>query len=246
MQILDYIASCSEPPSVVMVGRALNLAKSSAHGLCNTLLKRGIIEKRGQGLVIAGHVMLWANAFMARSDMAAEFQRMLDETPELRLQSATLTILDGPDVVYIASRHGGESVGLAYRVGARAPAPFSAAGKAILATLTDFDIQKLYGEHFPKPQTPRSVTTLEALMAEIHATREKKFCLSIGQLTEPLACVGAPIFDFSGQRAVGGMSLSVPSERMTPEKVEELSERLLRYSQVLSRRLGSQMPYITK
>lgn len=246
MQILDFVANCSEPPTIVEVARALNLAKSSAHGLCNTLLRRGIIEKRNQGLVIAGHVMLWANAFMARSDMAAEFLRLVEETPELRLQSATLTILDGADVVYIASRHGVETTGFAYRVGTRAPAAFSAAGKAMLSTLSDFSLEALFKESFPEQLTSRSVTSFEALYQEIEGIRQNGYSVSLGQLAEQLSCVGAAVFDFSGERAVGGISLSLPTEKMTPTRIAELSERVKRNSQLLSRRLGSQLPYVTK
>jgi DNA-binding IclR family transcriptional regulator len=246
VQILDFIATCEEPPTVVAVARALNLAKSSTHGLCATLIKRGIIEKRGQGLVIAGHVMLWANSFMARSDMAAEFLRLVEETPELRMQNVTLTIRDGADVVYIASRHGGESTGLVYRVGHRAPAAFSAAGKAMLSTLSDYDLQELYRDGFPAPLTPHSVKTVEALVREVEEIRALGYSRSIGQVAEQLSCVGAAVFDFTGKRAVGGMSLSVPTPLMTEEKGRELSERLLRNASLLSHRLGFHLPYIVK
>jgi len=237
--ILDLVAASPDPVPMAEIAERLAIARSSAHGLCHTLVNLGLLEKRPRGFVLGGHVMAWANAFIDGSDMVGAFTRLWDQTPSLRQETVTLTILDGADVVYIASRHGDDPFGITFRMGMRLPAAYTATGKAILSTLDDAAVKRLYGDGLPPPLTDRSVGSVDGLVRELAEIRVRGFSIDDEQVRRGMFCFGAPIHDFSGRAAVGGFAVSVSADSLTPARIEALGSDVIRYARMLSRSLGS-------
>lgn len=239
--ILDLAAHSDGPLTLADVARSLGIPKSSAHGLCGTLVHLGLLRRKGSSFVLGGHVMRWANAFAGRSDVVEEFARLWDETPALRVETLTLTILDGADVVYIASRHGEDPLGITFRIGMRLPAAFTATGKAMLSTMDPDDVRGLYPRGLPTPMTEHTVRTVEALESELDEVRRRGFSVDDHQVRDGMVCVGAPIFDFSGERAIGGFAISFLESQgdSGPARIERSGADVIRYARLLSQRLGS-------
>lgn len=237
--ILDLVAASISPVSMTDIAQRLGLARSSAHGLCHTLINLGLLERRERGFTLGGHVMAWANAFIDRSDMVGAFTRLWDQTPALREETVTLTILDGAEVVYVASRQGDDPFGISFRMGLRLPAAYTATGKAILSTLEDDAVRRLYEDGLPPALTDLSVATLDGLMAELTEIRARGFSIDNEQVRRGMYCFGAPIHDFSSRAAVGGFAVSVRAETLTPARLEALGTDVIRFARQLSRSLGS-------
>jgi len=237
--ILDLVAKSAAPVSMTEIAERLDLARSSAHGLCHTLVNLGLLERRERGFVLGGHVMAWANAFIDRSDMMGAFTRLWDQTPALRQETVTLTILDGTEVIYVASRQGDDPFGITFRMGMRLPAAYTATGKAILSTLDDHDVRRLYADGLPQALTDRSIGSLDGLVAELSEIRARGFSIDNEQVRRGMFCFGAPIHDFSSRAAVGGFAVSVRAESLTPVRIEALGADVIRYARQLSRSLGS-------
>jgi len=237
--IMDLVAQSADPVSMSEIAQRLGLPRSSAHGLCNTLVNLGLLERRARGFALGGHVMAWANAFIDRSDMVGAFTRLWEQTPSLRQETVTLTILDKTDVVYVASRQGEDPFGITFRMGMRLPAAFTATGKAILSTLDDATVRRLYARGLPEPLTEASVRSVDSLIAELAEIRLRGFSIDDEQVRAGMICFGAPIHNFSGRTAVGGFAISVHAAGLTPARIEALGRDVIRHARQLSRRLGS-------
>ena len=239
--IMDYVAQAQQPPHVSEIARALGLPKSSVHGVCNTLVTLGMLARHGaSAFALGGHVMVWANAFAAKSDMIASFLRLWEETPELQQHTVTLSTMDGPDVTYVASKEGKSPLGITFRMGMRLPAAFTATGKAMLSTLPPPEVEMLYAGGMPEPLTRMSVRHAEDLAREIAQARQRGYSIDNGQVREGLYCFGAPILGFASRRAIGGIAISVLEGEVTAE-TERIVGGLARSSgEKLSKALGGQ------
>lgn len=237
--ILDYVAQCQQPPHVSEIARQLSLPKSSVHGLCNTLVCLGLLTRHGAGnFALGGHVMVWANAFAARSDIIASFLRLWEETPDLQRHTVTLSTLDGANVTYVACKEGMAPLGITFRIGMRLPAAFTATGKAMLSTHPDDAIAALYEEGMPDPLTRMSVRHIADLKQEIALTRQRGYSIDNCQVREGMYCFGAPIMGFASPRAIGGIAISVLEGEVTAE-TERMVGGLARVcGEKLSRALG--------
>ncbi|MGA0584454.1 MAG: IclR family transcriptional regulator, partial [Castellaniella sp.] len=132
--VLDLLARAGRPVALAELAKTLQLPKSSLHGLCATLEHLNLITRLDGGQMALGpHVMMWANAFMARLDITQEFFASWDDMRVLPEETITLSVRDGAEVVYIACRNGKHPLGLQFSPGMRLPAVYTATGLAMLS-----------------------------------------------------------------------------------------------------------------
>ena len=141
-RILDLVARSHQSLGVSEIAEQLDMARSSAHGLCTTLTHLNLLTRRpDQTYQLGPHVMRWANAFARKSDVAAEFAAIWDHGTQLPGATITLSVLEGPEVVYIAARNSDMTPNFNFRIGMRLPAAFTATGKSFLSYLSDFEVR---------------------------------------------------------------------------------------------------------
>jgi IclR family transcriptional regulator, blcABC operon repressor len=161
-----------------------------------------------------------------------------DEFNVLPEETVTLSILNGTDVVYIACRNGTQPIGISFRAGMRLPAPYTATGKAILSTMSERDIRRLFENTWPPPLTPASVPNLDALLHELADVRARGFSIDHGQSREGASCFGAPVFGAAGGSALAGVAVALLTVSATPSAIVAITDTVRRIAARLSTRLG--------
>lgn len=122
-------------------------------------------------------------------------------------------------------------------VGARAPLHCTALGKAILSTMEEGQIRSLYEGQTLEAVTPRSITSLEALLAQVAQAREAGYAVEREESNDNVCCVAVPLRNREG-RALYALSVSAPSFRMDEEALlrsagllKEIQPRIERFLQ---------------
>lgn len=239
-RVLDAIAEHSTPLSLAELARMLALPKSSLHGLCATLVNLRLVTRLENGQMTLGpHVMTWANAFLARSDITQEFYAAWDESKELPEETITLSVLDGSSVVYIACRNGARPLGVTFRIGMRLPVPYTATGKAMASTFSDHDIKARLQGAWPRPLTGNGPANLTDFLGQLDAVRARGYSIDAGEVREGMHCFGAPVFDSSGTHAVAGVAVSMLALDITPAAQDKAGRAIRRLADRLSERLGA-------
>ncbi|STZ77195.1 IclR family transcriptional regulator [Bergeriella denitrificans] len=199
VKILDLLTETPHPLSGADIARMLGLPRSSVHGLLQCLTDAGLLRKYDERhFVLGAHVLYWANGFMARQDIVAEFQNAISLIPELDPYTLTLSMLKRDQVVYLACRNSQAPLGVTFRIGMQLPAVFTATGKAILSRLTDEQVAAQITD-FPAPYTENGVRDMPALLAELAQIRQQGFALDNGQLRLGMFCFGIAFTDPGGQ-----------------------------------------------
>lgn len=239
--ILDIVSASKRYPTVSDLARETALPKSTVHGLCTTLMHLGLLIRRpDQTFVLGPHLLKWSNAFERQTDIAAEFAALWDQSGGFRHSVISLCILDELDVVFIAARQTSALERFPVRPGMRLPAVFCAAGKAILARWPDHDIQRAY-RVFPEPLTERSVASVEALLHEVRTIRAEGIAIDVGQCQRGVTSFAAAVLN-SLDRTVASVLVSVDSEELPADAVEDCRARALSLAARLSQRLGAELP----
>ncbi|MCP2124862.1 IclR family transcriptional regulator [Bradyrhizobium ottawaense] len=128
--------------------------------------------------------------------------------------AASLGILDGGDVVYLARVGAGlDRHKMDRRPGTRIPAYSAALGHVMLAHLArDEQIERL--ESRPRVKlSERTLTDLDALLARLDQVKKKGHAVSDGENAYGLRTLATPIFDAQGL-VIGGLSITVDAMRM--------------------------------
>lgn len=242
--VLDCLAQQRAPMSLARLASGLQLPKSSVHALCGTLLAHGYLRRQGDGSFFIGpRVMPLADAFVAGTHVATEFNALWDAAQASPEETVILSVLDGHDTVYVAARDGCRPLGLAFRVGMRLPAHLAASGKAMLAWQPVEVVRQLFPSgRLPAPLGPhRDAQTLADFEAELAEVRRSGFSVDSEGVREGVHCYGAAVFD-AACVAVAGVGVCVQHAVVDPESRERHAATVRAVAARLTERLGGSFP----
>ncbi len=117
------------------------------------------------------------------------------------------------------------------------PLPHGAPGKAMLAHLPA-ERREWWLARPIDPATPSTIADPEALRQQLDEIRVRGWAYSDAERTTGIRAVAAPVFDHTGGVA-GALGLSVPTVRMSPQRVQELGRRVKDAAWQVSQRLGA-------
>jgi IclR family transcriptional regulator, blcABC operon repressor len=238
LALLDRLAEERQPMALARLAAGLELPKSSVHGLCTTLLALGYLRRHGDGSFSIGpRVMGLADAFIAGTDVAQEFAALWAEAGDVPDETVVLAILNGADVVYVATRSGKRPLGLSFNIGMRLPAYLAASGKAMLAHLGEGALRTLLAGRELAPMAQRESPTLDGLLAELAEVRERGHSIDDEGVREGVYCIGAPVFDGRGDVVAGiGMCLQKSPRQQAARSAQR--RHVIDVAARLTRRLG--------
>lgn len=229
--ILDLIAATAEPLSLSEISRLLGLPKSSVHGLCEALCQSDLLRLEGRGYCIGAHPLRWGQAFRARSNVVAEFQRLIGMDPVLREFTVSLSVLDRDHVTYLASHHATKPLGMVFTPGSRLPAAFTSTGKVMLAQLGVHARADLL-QHWPQPLTPCSVPDLDRFEQQMLEWQSLGYALDREEVRTGMVCIGVAIPGPGA--AAGGLALSMTRQEADQADLGDLAGALSQVASVLS------------
>ncbi len=121
-------------------------------------------------------------------------------------------------------------------LGTRVPLAAGCSGRAILAFMTQAEIDAVLAAPIPRftPGTILDPGRLRALLAE---TKRTGISMSSEETVRGAASIAAPVFEIGG-RVAGSIAISGPSSRFTSDQAHALIPALLEASAQLSSTLG--------
>jgi len=242
LTLLDRLAQHREPMSLARLAAELALPKSSVHGLCSTLVSFGYLRRQDDGAFLIGpRVMSLAEAFVHGTNVAQEFNALWKDAQAEPEETILLSVLDGPDVVYVAARNGTRPLGLAFNVGMRLPAHLAATGRAMLAYHDPEFVRALYPAGLLPRMAGKGPRSVEELLKELAATRRRGHSVDDENVRKGVYCLGAPVFDAAGQPVAG---IGVCIHKATRVAASEARHRkaVQQAAGLLTQRLGGEVP----
>ena len=235
VELLELLSRTSEPLTLSEIQRELSYPKSSLFVLLRTLVARGWVEtdRRGTGYSIGVRALLVGTSYLDRDPVIRAATRVLEELRAEVNETVHLARLDGADVVYLASRESAHQLRLTSRVGRRLPAHATSLGKALLAQRTDEEVDAILPNELVAI-TAQTLTSREALFADLAATRERGYAFERGENVAGLGCFAVALdYKYPASEAI---SCSVPSVRLDDaEHAAQVTESIVRHA----RELGS-------
>jgi len=236
--ILDFLAQrAGSAVSLAEVAAHIGTSKSTAHRYLTTLEELGVVERDNNDRFQLGPKLIeLAGVLLAEHDLRRESEPFLIDLASSTQETVHLAVPSGNEVVYLAKVESPHPIRMASRIGARMPMYSTALGKAILAYLPTERVQEIIDAGIPS-RTPYTVSSAEALRVELEQVRARGFALDDQENELGVRCVGAPIFDYSGE-VVGAISVSGPAHRLSREMLLKLGPLVRETALKVSRRLG--------
>lgn len=199
------------------------LSRASARRCLLTLEHLGYAQFDGKYFRLAPRVLRLGHAYLTSTPLPKVVQPVLETLSERSGESASVSILDGTDVVFIARSTTRRSLSVGVGVGTRLPAYCAATGRMILAAGTDAAAREALRAMPLRKLTPKTLTGLGELIEAIRAARAQGYAIGDEEIELGLRVIAVPVVDSAG-RTIAAMSLAAQTKRMTRE---EMVERLL-------------------
>ncbi len=238
LSLLERLAVAREPMSLGRLATELALPKSSVHGLCNTLMSFGYLRRQADGAFLIGpRVMGLAEAFVAGTDVAGEFNALWTDTGSSPEETVVLSVLNGGDALYVAVRNSARPFGLAFNVGMRLPAYLSGSGKAMLAFRPAAEARRLCPQGPFARLTKKGPADFDSFTKELALIRRRGYSTDDEAVREGVYSFGAPVFDATGA-AVAGVAVCVNKAMRGAARGQRHRDAALAVAAALTKRLG--------
>jgi IclR family acetate operon transcriptional repressor len=156
-------------------------------------------------------------------------------------ETANLAVAEEDGVVFVSQVETHEAIRAFFRPGTRSPFHASGIGKAILAHSEPERLGRLLPAATLPVFTPRTHASREALLDDLAGIRAQGFAVDDEERNLGMRCVAAAVFNEYGE-PVGGVSVSGPTVRVTPERVAALGPLVRQAAAELTEAMGGRLP----
>ncbi len=242
LDLLELLARSGRSLRFSDLSRKLRIPKSSLHYLIQNLASRGYLEREpnGRGYLLGLCVTNFANAEIVKSQLNMVCSRYLEKlTTKLGL-TAAVGVLDGTEGLVIDVK---APTDIRYEswAGRHFDLHCSALGKALIAHLSDMEIDKLFqGRALPK-HNPNTVCSVEVLKGHLAEARTRGFATNNEELDVGIRCVGAPILNSAG-RVIAAVSVGSSVRKVGSSQILNLGDEIAAVSKEISRQLRDWIP----
>ncbi len=235
----------SEHPvlGIADIAEELGMSRSTTHRYVTTLLALGYLEqgrsrKYRLGLRVTDLGMSALNSMGLREHV----HPFLEELRQRTGYTIGLAILDGAEILYVdrarSWRRGEREIDRGLHPGSRMPAYCTAMGKVLLAYLPDEVQRELIGQMTLERSSPSTITSKQALRAELKQITEDGFAINDQELRPGLHAIAVPVRDESREVIASIGIAASPGAISLAELIDALGPHLISTAARISSRLG--------
>lgn len=225
LEIIEAVATDRGSLTLSELARRVQLPKSTAHTLVQTLAADGFLEREiDTGRYVLGPRML---RLLGRVPDQFELPRVarpfMQSLVEQVGETAILGVRRGPAIIYLEQVEASQYIRYAAPLGEARPLYSSSIGKLFVAAMSPSVRSLLLEESPPTPLTSSTRTRTDEILSEARDVAANGYAFNRGETIAGVFAVAAPIHRVtgSGPTLVAGLSVAGPSDRLR-DRIDEL------------------------
>lgn len=226
LEILEFVKRC-QGATLTEITDSTEFAKSTVLRHLVTLEYSGLLARKGDEYRLGLRFLDYGIHVRDTNALYQVGRERANQLAEETDGKVWLTAVQHGQSVHLHEATGSYQLSTDVRVGQRRYLHQFATGKAILASLSDSEVEEVLTHHGLPARTRHTITNRDDLFDELKEIRERGYAFNREESTKGLHAVGASI---SGpdDKPIGGLSVSGPANTMRGEYFEqELPEILL-------------------
>ena len=200
------------------VARRTGLNRAAARRFLLTLVDLGYVRTDARYFSLSPRVLELGYAYLSSLSLPEVAEPHLEALVAEVRESSSLSVLDGPDIVYVARVPVSRIMTVAINVGTRFPAHATSMGRVLLAGLAEPELDAYLERAELQRLSPRTVTSTSTLRTELRRVRDQGWSIVDQELEEGLRAVAAPVRDASA-KVVAAINLSAHASRSSIESM---------------------------
>jgi IclR family transcriptional regulator, KDG regulon repressor len=241
MRILVYMGEQSPEAGVTQLASELGLTKGTVHRLLNAMERFELIEKNSESERYRLGLKLYqlGNRAVESRTLRSEARRLLLEMSRRSRESVSLAVPTPGGVTCLDRLESSHTIiNICTPVGSMFPPHCTAAGKAILAYMTEGEINEVIKRNPLRPYTQFTITELSDLRENLRLIRQRGYSVDHQELERGLSGVAAPVLS-AHERVIAAVGIAGPTLRFRGkelvQKVSLVTEIAARLAMALGR-----------
>jgi DNA-binding IclR family transcriptional regulator len=156
---------------------------------------------------------------------------------EMTKGTSVLRIVDGNELLSLASVESPVSVRVHHAVGTRLPINFGSVGKVIMAHLPEDRIADLIASGQVKKFTEKTIVDPATLRKQLALIKLRGWACTTGEAIEGARAISAPIRDITGE-VFGGIGITFPVIALPNSQVKRMAKLVVSSANMISEQLG--------
>lgn len=202
------------------VARQTGLTRATARRLLLTLVELGYVSADEREFSLTPRVLELGYSYLSSISLPDLAMAHLTGLAGSVDESASMAVLDGSDIVFVAMVPVKRVLTVTLGVGTRFPAAVTAMGRVLVAGLPMPERQRFLDGVELSALTPHTITSRTALEHELERIAEQGWAIVDQEFELELLTVAAPIREESG-RVVAAINVSSSARRSTVEAMRE-------------------------
>jgi IclR family transcriptional regulator, pca regulon regulatory protein len=209
--------------SIADVARKANMARAAARRFLLTLEALGYVTQDNGQFALRPRILELGYAYLSSMSVAELAHEHLVRLAQELHESCSASVLDGPDIVYVARAQTSRIMTIALSVGTRLPAHATSMGRVLLAALPESAAIDILSNAELGQLTDRTLTSVDALANELKLVRKQGYAVVDQELEVGIRSVSVPVHDASGT-VIAAINISAHASRVS---LEEMHDRFL-------------------
>ena len=242
LRILAIVAEGSGL-SLSEISAQSGLAASTAYRMLTTLENHGMVEfdTSDQLWSIGVETYRMGAAFLRRRKLVDRARTVMQALMESTGETANLGVAEDDCVVFVSQVETHQAIRAFFRPGTRSPFHASGIGKAILAHVRPDRVAAIISSTGLQSFTAKTLSHAPDLSDDLQKIRERGWSVDDEERYPGMRCVAAAIFNEFGE-PVGGVSISGPTVRVTPERLAAIGPRVRDAAASVTALIGGVLP----
>jgi DNA-binding IclR family transcriptional regulator len=237
--ILELFLNHEDALSITELAKLSSLSPAVTHRIVTALLKKGyLVQKEKRGKYSLGLKFLdFSYAIQENIKIANVALPFLMELNKEADEAVSLGILDGNKLLVVERIDTSHDLRVGGAVGKRAPLHSTAAGKLLITQMSESERESIFNDPSLGKFTKNTITKLSRMEKELALFRAEGCAFDREETAVGIWSVAAPVYGITG-KIEAGVSLLVPTARITDEKALKLASLTKSCAAKISRELG--------
>ncbi len=223
LRVIEAFGEDKARLSIADIAKITGLDRATARRCLLTLSELGYAEYDGKYFMLLPKILRLGYAYLSATPLPTIIQPHLDQLSEIVGESASASVLDGTEIVYIARAAQMRVISINLAAGSRLPAYCASMGRVLLASLDPAEARTLLERTDLQQRTPFTLTDPELLLEELERIRAQGYAINNQELELGLRSIAIPIFNHRGA-VVAALNIGAPIAHV---EVSDLIQRIL-------------------
>jgi IclR family pca regulon transcriptional regulator len=242
LRVIECFEGHTVGRSVAEIAKDAGLSRASVRRLLLTLETLGYAESSRRVYHLKTRVLKLGLSYLSSTSVIAAAQPVLERITAVVGESASMSMLDGDQIVYVARSAASRVLSVGLSVGSRLPAYCTSMGRVLLAALPEEQLDAYLRNLRPRPYTAKTITKPEKLRAVILKARKDGYALVNEELEAGLRALSVPVRNRQNRVVaainIGAHALRIGGKQMLHRCLPVLRECAATISEILL-----EMPY---